>query len=64
MKINGKEIAVSCPVSLQDLLQQLNYRLEVVVVEVNGAIVARERHKEHILHDEDCIEVVSFVGGG
>jgi thiazole synthase len=46
------------------LIEGLELGARRVAVEVNGEVVTRERHGEHVLAAGDRVEVVTFVGGG
>ena len=63
VKINGESLAVSGK-SVLEYLESADYDPKRVAVECNGRIVPRAQYAEWILQDEDCLEVVSFVGGG
>lgn len=63
VKINGEAVNVQ-GMSLSDYLVQEGYQLSRIAVECNEAIVPKEAYDKKILEDGDCIEVVSFVGGG
>lgn len=64
VKINGKEIVLAAGTSLLTYLQQQQYQLTRIAVEYNGEILKREQYASVILQPEDCLEIVSFVGGG
>lgn len=64
MRVNGKEVALQAPLSLQDYLVQAGFNIQRVVVERNGAIITRDHFAETVLADSDKLEVVQFVGGG
>lgn len=64
VKINGQECKLTTEISLLEYLQQQNYPLACIAVEYNGNILAREQYGAVILQPEDCLEIVSFVGGG
>jgi sulfur carrier protein len=49
---------------LQGLLTSLGYRPELVVVEFNGAILARSHWPGQEVVESDVLEVVTIVGGG
>ncbi len=63
VKINGKELDASGK-TVAECLAELNCDTARVAVERNGDIVPRSRYGETVLADGDCVEVVSFVGGG
>ena len=59
MKVNGKQQALSAPVSLTQYLKENGYNEKRVAVERNGEIIP-----DTILSDADTLEIVHFVGGG
>jgi sulfur carrier protein len=64
MKINGKEISLPDGTSVLEYLQQQAYQLERIAVEYNGDILQQAQYGTTILQTGDCVEIVSFVGGG
>ena len=62
--VNGLPREVAQPLTVADLLGELNLPPRGVAVEVNLQIVPRARHTELRLQDGDRLEVVSLVGGG
>lgn len=64
LKINGENVTLDEGTTLEKYLLDNNYRLEVVATELNGVIIAPENYNSIILHNDDALEVVSFVGGG
>lgn len=64
MILNGKNIELSKPISIEELLKKYNLNSQKVVVEVNMKIVDDEVYSTYLLKNEDVIEVISFVGGG
>ena len=64
LKINGGREEVQSGLTLADLLSNKGIKLEAVVVEHNGRICPRESYEEIILRDNDCLEVITLVGGG
>lgn len=64
MILNGKTIELAQPVPVTELLQQYNFDIPVIAVELNGEIVPRCKFGEILLQNEDIMEVVSFVCGG
>jgi sulfur carrier protein len=61
--INGSPRDVSAATAA-DLLPALGLDSRGVVIEVNGAIVAREHLAATALRDGDRVELVRFVRGG
>lgn len=50
--------------TLLALLNEKNYRIDRIAVEINGVIIKKADYEKTTLNDGDKIEVVSFVGGG
>ena len=67
LKING-EIKIiennKAEVQLESLLEQLGYNSQLVVVELNGAIINPKEWINTKIKNGDCLEVVTIVGGG
>ena len=63
VRINGQALDIA-GISLSEYLSQTNYDIKRIAVECNGEIIAKSKYDAMILQDGDCIEVVSFVGGG
>ncbi len=64
MKVNGKQQALSAPVSLTQYLKENGYNGKRVAVERNGEIIPKAKFQDTILSDADTLEIVHFVGGG
>ena len=63
VRINGNDIAADGK-TVAEYLESENYRMERIVVEINGNIIPKNSYVETLLKDGDTVEVVSFVGGG
>ena len=64
MKVNGKEMNLKNGITIDELLSEIKFIKERVVVEVDGVIVSKDDFKSFKLTENNTIEVVSFVGGG
>ena len=62
--VNGKQIQLTSEMSVADYLEQNNYQINRIAVEMNEEILPKDRYAETILKDGDCMEIVTFVGGG
>lgn len=62
--LNGKPKEVAATTTVAELLEQLDLELQQVVIERNGAIIARQDYADICLHEGDQLEIVQFVGGG
>ena len=59
IKVNGKEIELEKATSVEVYLESAGYQMKRIAVELNGEILPKR-----MLEDGDCMEVVTFVGGG
>ena len=64
MKVNGEICTCEAEMTVQSLLEKRGHDPQRVAVEKNGQIVPRVRFAEEMLHEDDVIEIVQFVGGG
>jgi len=61
--INGKSLKLAGK-TLAEYLAEAKYDPKRIAVELNGEIVPKAMYETTVLHDGDCVEIVSFVGGG
>ena len=64
LTVNGKSHPYAQGMTVASLLAELTDGPVTVVVEMNGAIVPREKFEKTALQAGDSLEVVHFVGGG
>ena len=67
LKINGEIKAINNSYEefpLEGLLEHLGYKPQLVVVELNGAIINPKDWINTKIKNGDCLEVVTIVGGG
>ena len=64
MKVNGKVVKLSSPMTVSELIVNGGFREDRVAVELNGSIVPRMEYGNTVLKDDDSVEIVGFVGGG
>jgi sulfur carrier protein len=62
--LNGETREVLAGTTVAQLLGELEVLPKHVAVEVNRELVPRARHPEHVLCENDRLEVVTLVGGG
>jgi thiamine biosynthesis protein ThiS len=62
--LNGERFELDQPVSVTDLLTQLEIDPRRVAVEHNLNIIRRNTFPQVIVEDGDTVEIVNFVGGG
>lgn len=63
IKINGEELNVAGK-NVAEYLTESGYDIKRVAVELNGDILPKSQYTDTILKGGDCVEIVSFVGGG
>ncbi len=64
IQLNGQARHFPTPLTLAGLLTAEGLAERRVAVEVNGEIVPRGRHGEHLLAEGDVVEIVHALGGG
>ena len=62
--VNGKQIQLTAEMSVADYLEQNNYQVNRIAVEMNEEILPKYSYSETMLKDGDRLEIVTFVGGG
>ena len=62
--VNGKQIHLTSEMSVADYLEQNNYQINRIAVEMNEEILPKYSYSETMLKNGDRLEVVTFVGGG
>jgi thiamine biosynthesis protein ThiS len=64
IRLNGEPYEIAGPMTITDLLVQLQVDPRRVAVEHNLVVVKRDRYESTRLDAGDEVEVVNFVGGG
>ena len=64
LPLSPKEESGSTPVLLTDFLNEHQFSIEKIAVELNGEILPKASYDKTMLKDGDHLEVVQFVGGG
>ncbi len=67
LQLNGEERGFDdspVPFTLAALVEALGMKADRVAVELNHAIVPRDRWSQTMLSEGDRLEIVHFVGGG
>ena len=62
--VNGKEINLTENTTVAEYLEQNQYQVKRIAVELNGDILPKYGYSDTMLKDGDRLEVVTFVGGG
>lgn len=64
IRLNGDPFELAGPLTVAELLQQLQIDPRRVAVEHNLTIIRRERQATTTIGEGDEVEIVNFVGGG
>lgn len=62
--LNGQPHECASTATVAALLTDTGYAGRRVAVEVNREIVPRSLHAQHVLHEDDRVEIVQAIGGG
>ena len=60
--VNGKEINLTEDTTVAEYLEQNQYQVKRIAVELNGDILPKYSYSDTMLKDGDRLEVVKFVG--
>jgi thiamine biosynthesis protein ThiS len=64
IKLNGDPREIPGPISVSELLDQLEIDARRVAVELNLAVVKKAAYESSVIKEGDEVEIVNFVGGG
>mgnify|MGYP000975063052 FL=1 len=64
MKLNGEIFEFMEGMTVSNLIAEMGFSEAMVAVELNLDILPRDSFSSTVLKENDCIEVVRFVGGG
>jgi thiazole synthase len=62
--LNGDAHELAAPLTVSELLAQLQIDARRVAVEHNLVVLKREAYDRTTVHEGDEVEIVNFVGGG
>ena len=64
IQVNGESRRVHGEMNVTGLLRDLQLNGERVAVEINREILDRRDFDARMLQEGDCVEILSFIGGG
>ena len=64
IQVNGESREIADGSTVTALLRELEIRGDQVAVEINLKIIDRQEFDGWVLAENDCIEILSFIGGG
>jgi len=63
--VNGeKRVGLTSPLTIAELLEQLEIKPKSIIVELNFEIVTKNKVSETTVRDGDTVEIIRLVGGG
>tara|TARA_Y100000768_G_scaffold331136_1_gene270248 strand:+ start:289 stop:507 length:219 start_codon:yes stop_codon:yes gene_type:complete len=62
--LNGKSTSLDLGISVKKLIENLNFPLNKIAIEINKEIINKKRIKKIFLKNDDKVEIVHFIGGG
>jgi len=62
--LNGKPHILASELSVFELLGSLKLEPKEVTIERNLKVLSKDLYKSTIVHNDDRLEIVRFVGGG
>tara|TARA_Y100000816_G_scaffold265382_1_gene225180 strand:- start:77 stop:295 length:219 start_codon:yes stop_codon:yes gene_type:complete len=62
--LNGKSTTLDLGISVKKLIENLNFPLNKIAIEINKEIINKKRIKKIFLKNDDKVEIVHFIGGG
>jgi sulfur carrier protein len=62
--LNGEPRRFDGPLDIRAMLEKLDMAGKKIAVEKNGEIVPKSLHKNTLIENGDCLEIVVAVGGG
>nr|YP_010337367.1 thiamine biosynthesis protein S [Pulvinaster venetus]UNJ16952.1 thiamine biosynthesis protein S [Pulvinaster venetus] len=64
VKINGEIFACIANMSINELLQYLDFDINLIIVEYNSQIIPKNKLNATNVKHNDKLEIVTIVGGG
>ena len=64
VKINGESRVLPGPLSVSQLIHDMDLQGKRIAIEINGEIVPASQHSSVHLSTGDNIEIVGAIGGG
>ncbi len=62
--VNGTVDELNSKMTVQDYVGARNLRDEIIIVVINGEVIAKDAWGENLLKAGDSVEIIRVVGGG
>jgi sulfur carrier protein len=64
LQINGEPQTFSAPMTLPEVLTQMDLNPRLIAIEYNGEILHRQYWQDKLIQEGDRLEIVTIVGRG
>ena len=64
LNINGQAYKFQPPLNMFELISYLGFNMNVIVVDYNKTVLAKEYWNKTNLKNKDAIEILTIAGGG
>ena len=64
IQVNGQMRSSKDGVTVGDLLREMEIRPDRIAVELNMEVLERQEFEGRGLQEGDCVEIITFIGGG
>jgi sulfur carrier protein len=62
--VNGTVDELNSKMTVRDYVEARNLRDEIIIVVINGEVIAKDAWGESLLKAGDSVEIIRVVGGG
>ena len=62
--LNGKSKSIDMGITVKKLIENLNFPINKIAIEINEEIINKSSIKKIFLRNNDKVEIVHFIGGG
>ncbi|WP_271399730.1 sulfur carrier protein ThiS [Staphylococcus nepalensis] len=62
--INGDHFTFKQVLSIQEIIKELKLDEDRIIVQYNENLVQQQQFSKVQVNDDDCLELLEFVGGG
>ncbi|MFW7377762.1 MAG: sulfur carrier protein ThiS [Oligoflexus sp.] len=64
LKVNGKDISLQGPMTVDQFLEHMGYKNRFVAVAINHNCIPRSQFSEHHVQADDQVEILAPMAGG
>ena len=64
IEVNGAHREIASNATVSDLIRELELTDQRIAIEINEELVPRSTFTDHLLNENDRVEIVHAIGGG